>query len=286
MDLTGRIETALETAIARMEAGSPPTLAAAMRHAVFPGGARVRPRLCLSVGHACGGDSAPLIEATAAAVELLHCASLVHDDLPCFDDAAERRGRPSVHALHGEAIAVLAGDGLIVQAFETLARGAAAAPARLPGLLSALARAAGAPSGLVAGQAWESEPEAPLETYHCAKTGALFVAATMGGAMAAGADPGPWRALGALLGEAYQVADDLLDAVGEEGCGKPLHQDAARQRPNAVARLGLDGALARLEALVGQAAASIPPCAGREALAELVRLQARRLAPKSLVRAA
>jgi geranylgeranyl diphosphate synthase, type II len=287
MELAARIETALEAALARAEAGAPPRLAAAMRHAVFPGGARVRPRLCISVGLACGGSAPKLIDATAAAVELLHCASLVHDDLPCFDDAAERRGRASVHALFGEAVAVLAGDGLIVQAFEVLGRSAPAAPSRLPPLLSTLARAAGAPYGLVAGQAWESEPDPPLERYHCAKTGALFVAATMGGAIAAGADPGPWRALGEKLGEAYQVADDLLDAVGDgDACGKPLHQDEARQRPNAVARLGVQGALARLKGLVAEAAASVPPCAGQEALRDLVRAQAARLAPKSLVAAA
>ena len=91
----------------------------------FPGGARIRPRLCLAVAQACGEDQPAVTDAAAAAIELLHCASLVHDDLPCFDDAPIRRGKPSVHRAFGEQLAVLAGDALIVLAFETLALAAA-----------------------------------------------------------------------------------------------------------------------------------------------------------------
>ena len=109
---------------ARWTVGCPPRLADALRYAVFPGGARIRPRLCLAVAPACGDDDPAASDAAAAAIELLHCASLVHDDLPCFDDADLRRGRPSVHRAFGEPLAVLAGDALIVLAFETLARGA------------------------------------------------------------------------------------------------------------------------------------------------------------------
>src|SRR5262249_58610889 len=100
----------------------PRRLSAAMRGAVFPKGARVRPRLCHAVASACGDDEPRATEAAGAAIELLHCASLVHDDLPCFDDAALRRGRPSVHAAFGEPLAVLAGDALIVLAFQAMAR--------------------------------------------------------------------------------------------------------------------------------------------------------------------
>ena len=99
----------------------PPMLAQAMEYAVFPGGARVRPQLCMAVALANNSSDRPLAAAAAAAVEFLHCASLVHDDLPCFDDAIERRGKPWVHAKFGERIAVLAGDALIVAAFQTLA---------------------------------------------------------------------------------------------------------------------------------------------------------------------
>ncbi|MGF1455437.1 MAG: polyprenyl synthetase family protein, partial [Alphaproteobacteria bacterium] len=212
MDGLKRINAALETALAYTSVkDAPPKLASALRHAVFPGGARVRPLLCLSVAQACGDDTPDLSEAAACAVELLHCASLVHDDLPCFDDADTRRGRPSVHRAYGEPLAVLAGDGLIVLAFETLARAGVADPARLVPLLLTIGGAVGMPHGITAGQAWESEPDVKLETYQRAKTGALFAAATMVGAAAAGVDPAPWRTLGAKIGEAYQVADDILD---------------------------------------------------------------------------
>jgi geranylgeranyl diphosphate synthase type II len=283
-----RVESALETAIARAEsAPTPPLLAAAVRHAVFSGGARVRPLLCLAIAQACGDDDPGLSDAAAAAIELLHCASLVHDDLPCFDNAATRRGRPSVHARFGAPLAVLAGDALIVMAFDTLAAAAATSPQRLPRLLSTICSGVGMPSGIVAGQAWESEPSPPVEVYHRAKTGALFVAATMSGALAAGADPHPWRGLGEALGAAYQVADDLADAVlTEADLGKPTGQDAALQRPSLVAELGLMGAYGRLKALVEDAVDSIPACDGAEALRDLVRMQATRLAPKHLSRSA
>jgi geranylgeranyl diphosphate synthase type II len=283
-----RIEAGLEAVVARGEReGAPPKLAAALRYAVFPGGARVRPRLCLAVAAACGDDAPAMADAAAAAVELLHCASLVHDDLPCFDDAKTRRGKPSVHAVFGEPLAVLAGDALIVMAVDGLARAGASAPNRLPALLSAITRGVGMPSGIVAGQAWESEPFTPVESYHRAKTGALFVAATTAGALAAGGDPGPWRDLGETLGAAYQVADDLADVVlSEQDCGKPIQQDAALQRPNLVAQLGLKGAYARLETLVAQAVAAIPPCEGAKELRDLVQMQAVRLAPKPPARSA
>jgi len=283
-----RIESTLEAALDRAGSGpAPPRLSAALRHAVFPGGARVRPNLCLAVAVACGDDLPVLADAAAVAVELLHCASLVHDDLPCFDDAPTRRGRPSVHAAFGQPLAVLAGDALIVMAFDGLARAGAAAPARLAPLLTIVARGVGMPGGIVAGQAWESEPRVVVEDYHRAKTGALFMAAVTAGAIAAGADPGPWRELGETLGAAYQVADDLLDAVCvQQDCGKPTGRDAALQRPSLVAELGLDGAYVRLQDLVAAAAAAIPPCDGAKALSELVHMQATRLAPKHLARSA
>ncbi len=282
MQLASRVEQALQTALQRAcPAEAPPLLSAAMRHAVFPGGARVRPMLCLAVAHACGDDAPALSDSMAAGIELMHCASLAHDDLPCFDDAATRRGRPSVHAAFGEPIALLAGDALIVLAFERLAAAGVHAPLRVGPLVGVLARSVGAPSGIVAGQAWESESDPPLEAYHQAKTGALFVAATTGGAIAAGADAGPWRALGAHLGAAYQVADDLLDALSSaEECGKPVGRDAALARPSAVGSLGVEGATRRLHDLIAQASASIPDCEGADDLRDLVRLMALRLAPK------
>lgn len=287
MALASRVEAALLAAIERADTPqTPPLLAKALRYAVFPGGARVRPLLCLAVAQACGDDQPALSDAAAAAVELMHCASLVHDDLPCFDNAATRRGKPSVHSTYGEPLALLAGDGLIVMAFEGVALAGAAAPLRFPALATAIARGVSAPHGIVAGQAWESEPNPPLELYHQAKTGALFVAATMSGALAAGADAGPWRVLGETIGAAYQVADDLLDAVQASECGKPVGQDALLRRPNAVAELGVKGALARLNALVEQAVEAVPSCAGAPEMRALVRTMATRLAPKQLARSA
>jgi geranylgeranyl diphosphate synthase, type II len=283
VDTISRIEQALQTAISRAEVpGCPPRLAAAMRHAVFPRGARVRPRLCLAVAEACGDDEPTLSDAAATSIELLHCASLVHDDLPCFDDASTRRNRPSVHREFGQPLAVLAGDALIVLAFQTLGR-FAHQPQRLALLLVTVTRSVGVPFGIVAGQAWECEPHVDIGRYHRAKTGALFAAAAIAGAAAAGADSEPWRALGEKIGEAYQAADDIRDAVADpEEIGKPTGRDAVLGRPNVVVALGLAGALRRLEQLVGEAIAAIPPCPGAADLKSLVRLEAQRLLPKKL----
>jgi geranylgeranyl diphosphate synthase type II len=283
MDAVTRIERTLSASINRVDSGGPPLLAAAMRHAVFPRGARIRPRLCLAVAAACGEDDAAAADGAAAAIEFMHCASLVHDDLPCFDNADTRRGRPSVHRAYGAPLAVLAGDALIVLAFQTIAWGTAACPVRLPALLTTLAGATGMPSGIAAGQAWESEPKIDLAQYQRAKTGALFAAATIAGAAAAGAEPAAWRQLGESLGEAYQVADDIADVLaGESDLGKPTGQDKALGRPNAALSLGVDGAMRHLESLAEAAADSIPACPGSAALKALTLSEARRLLPKDL----
>ena len=284
MDVGRRIETVLDGAVAHAEApGAPPRLAEAIRYAVFPGGHRIRPRLCVAVALACGDDDPAASDAAAGAIELLHCASLVHADLPCFDDAATRRQKPSVHAAFGVPLAVLTGDALIVAAFETLARGAARSPARLAALVGLVARAVGSPSGIVAGQAWESEPHVDLVEYQQAKTGALFAAATVAGAAAAGAPPLPWRLLGECLGEAYQVADDLRDvACRQEEIGKPAGRDATLGRPNAAALLGMGGALDRLKRLTEEAIEVIPPCPGQARIRAEIEAQTRLFLPASL----
>ncbi|MER2248409.1 polyprenyl synthetase family protein [Methylorubrum podarium] len=284
MDVGRRIETVLDVAVSHAEApGAPPLLAEAIRYAVFPGGHRIRPRLCIAVALACGDDDPGASDAAAAAIELLHCASLVHDDLPCFDDAPMRRQKPSVHAAFGVPLAVLTGDALIVAAFETLARGAARSPARLASLVGLVARAVGSPAGIVAGQAWESEPHVDLVEYQQAKTGALFAAATVAGAAAAGAAPLPWRLLGECLGEAYQVADDLRDvACRQEEIGKPAGRDATLGRPNAAALLGMSGALERLKRLTREAIEVIPTCPGQDAMRAEIEAQTRLFLPASL----
>jgi geranylgeranyl diphosphate synthase, type II len=286
MPASERVERTLERAIARaIGKGAPPLLASALHYAVFPGGHRIRPQLCMAVSQACNDGHTAAASAAAAAIELLHCASLAHDDLPCFDDAELRRGKPSVHAQFGTPIAVLTGDALIVLAFETLAR--EASPKRLAPLMTIVSAAVGAPCGIVAGQAWECEAAVPLLDYQRAKTGALFVGSTMAGAAAAGADPEPWRMLGEKLGEAYQVADDLRDVLCDaDELGKPVGQDAARYRPNAAAQLGIGGAKVRLEELVKAAADSIPNCPRRSELGKLIEAQTAQLFPRQLQRVA
>jgi geranylgeranyl diphosphate synthase type II len=286
MDPMTRIERSLTSAVARAEQpGCPPLLSAAMRHAVFPRGARIRPRLCLAVAAACGEDDEDITDAAAASIELLHCASLVHDDLPCFDDADTRRGKPSVHRAFGEPLAVLTGDALIVLAFQTLAAGAALAPQRLGALVQTISRAVGVPGGICAGQAWECEPSADLALYQREKTGALFAAATVSGAAAAGAEGEPWRLLGMRLGEAFQVADDIRDAAGNAAdLGKPVGRDVALDRPSAVRLYGLDGAIDRLEGLAHDAVDAVPPCPGANSLRAHILTETRRLLPKELAR--
>ncbi len=285
MSVTTRIDQALQAAVTQATLGGcPPRLAEALRYSLFPGGARVRPRLCLAVAAASGDDAPELADAAAAAIELLHCASLVHDDLPCFDDSPLRRGKPSVHHAFGERLAVLVGDAMIVLAFQTLVRGAVAMPERLVPLLLTVGDAVGMPRGIAAGQAWECEPRVALSDYHNAKTGALFVAACVAGAQAAGADPAPWRRVGECLGEAYQVADDLRDAVCDvDELGKPVQRDAVLGRPSAVEELGVAGAVQRLQDLVAQAGANVPPCPGGEGLKALIAGEATRILPKELV---
>lgn len=280
MPSNNRVEQALLSALCACETDSPPKLAAAVRHAVFPGGARIRPQLCLAVAQACGDDDPGLADAAAASIELLHCASLVHDDLPCFDDAPTRRGQPSVHRAHGERLAVLAGDALIVLAFEVLARAAPQSPQRLAGLMLTIARGVGMPHGIVAGQALECEPRVALTDYQRAKTGALFAAATAAGAEAAGASAGPWRIFGEWLGEAYQVADDIRDVVADPALlGKPIGRDVALGRPSSARELGLSGAIQSFDQLVAHAIGAIPRCRGADQLRALVRMEAERLVP-------
>ena len=289
MNSDTRIEGALRRAVTLATTGGacPETLAKAVDYAVFPGGARVRPKLALAVSIACGDDRPALSDAVAAAIEIIHCASLVHDDLPAFDDADQRRGKPTLHTAFSEPIAVLTGDSMIVLAFEVLARAAAPAPDRLPVLVSALAAATGMPGGICAGQGWESESEIDLSAYHCAKTGSLFRAATTMGAVASGHEPEPWIELGARIGEAFQIADDLRDVLlTSRELGKPVDQDAVHSRPNAVRMLGVDGAVARLNDTLAGAISSIPSCPGEALLCEIVRRQADRLVPATFVRAA
>lgn len=277
-----RIEAAIAAAVSITQSGTAPAqLTSAVQYAAAPGGARIRPTILMSVAMACGDDRPDVTDAAAAALELIHCASLVHDDMPCFDNADIRRGKPTVHIAYSEPLALLTGDSLIVLGFDVLSR---VQPDRALPLIRHLATRTGTPFGICAGQGWESESKIDLSAYHRAKTGALFIAATQMGAIAAGQDPEPWEELGARIGEAFQVADDLRDALYDEAeLGKPVGQDAIHSRPNAVTELGVDGAVARLKDILGGAISSIPHCPGEAALAKMVQATAKKLIPDNTI---
>ena len=278
--LNERIEAAIQRHIcsAAVHGPAPSGLHKAIDYSVFPGGARIRPVILTSVALACGDDQPATTDAAAAALEFIHCASLVHDDLPCFDNAPTRRGKPTVHRQFSETTAVLAGDSLIVGAFTTLTSQADVDARRACSLVAHLANYTGFPNGICAGQAWEDEAAIDLKSYHLSKTGALFIAATQMGAIAAGHDPDPWQELGARIGQAFQIADDLMDVVcADQDMGKPSGQDAKNNRPNAVSEHGVDGAKHLLNDILGGAIASIPSCPGEAELAKMVQLQSSRL---------
>lgn len=269
-----RIEGVLDDVLAaRGEA--PADLVAAMRHSVLGGGKRVRALLAYAAGEFAGA-AVDAVDAAAAAVELIHAYSLIHDDLPCMDDDTLRRGKPTCHVVFGEALALLAGDTLQALAFETLA--AAGADARAAVLT--LARASGA-AGMAGGQALDlaavgaSLDLAALERMHRMKTGALIRAAVMLGAGCAPAGPAAAQdaleAYARAAGLAFQVVDDVLDVEGSAASlGKTAGKDAAQGKPTFVSLLGLAAAKERAEALRVEAHAAVAGAGGRgRRLAEL-----------------
>jgi farnesyl diphosphate synthase len=236
---------------------TPAKLHEAMRYAVLDGGKRVRPLLTFAAG-ALFDAPTDAIERAAAAVEMIHAYSLVHDDMPCMDDDDLRRGKPTVHRQYDEATALLVGDALQAQAFEVLA-GGQLEPARRVAMLSQLARAAGS-LGMCGGQAIDldsvgialSLPE--LERMHRLKTGALLQAAVMLGAMAGKSlqetESAALAAYAEAIGLAFQVVDDILDATADSATlGKTAGKDAANNKPTYVSILGLPASLALAEKL-------------------------------------
>lgn len=238
---------------------TPETLHRAMHHAVFSGGKRFRPRLLLTVAAACAADDAEmdLAKRAACAIEFIHSASLVHDDLPCFDDADFRRGKPTVHKLFGEPIAVLAGDALLTRAFEVLADAPSRLARRALRIVGLVGEATGSRHGIIGGQSLEQHglDGSIIDRYHAMKTAALFRLAASAGAVAAGAtDAEAWGEVGQCLGLAYQLADDLCDAVcTAEIAGKPVRRDETLGRPNAALLTGENLTKQRLISLVVRA---------------------------------
>jgi farnesyl diphosphate synthase len=258
----GRVELRLARAMAGL--GDAP-LAQAMRHAAA-GGKRIRAFLVLE-GAALHGIAPEQAEAAAAAIEAMHAYSLVHDDLPCMDDDDLRRGLPTVHRRWDEATAVLAGDALQALAYELLTDPALGSQVVRVELLRRLARAAGA-AGMVGGQAMDIAAEtaavpltlAEIEALQAGKTGALIGWAAEAGALIAVADPAPLRAYAAAVGLAFQIADDILDATGDEAqMGKRVGKDSGAGKATFVSHLGLDGARAKAAELVETAGTALAP---------------------------
>ncbi|HWC05747.1 MAG TPA: farnesyl diphosphate synthase [Gemmatimonadota bacterium] len=274
-----RIEAALERALA----GLAPPLGAAAAYSVRAGGKRIRPLLTLACHQALGsetdGDGA--VHSVAAAVELVHTYSLLHDDLPAMDDDPLRRGLPTAHRVYGVAVAAAAGAALQELAFLTLARAAAGDPglaAGLPAMLRRLAAGAGA-DGMVGGQYLDLEAEgravdgAGLEAIHRAKTAALFATACTLGALTAGGDPDQVEALdgyGTYLGLAFQIVDDLLDETGDAGrMGKAVGVDRRLAKATYPSVYGLEAARRLAERVAGEARARLAGLDGDPSLLDL-----------------
>ena len=254
-------------------------LHAAMHHATLDGGKRMRPLLVYATGSAFGCDDAALDHA-AAAVELVHAYSLVHDDLPAMDDDDLRRGKPTVHVAFDEATAILAGDALQSLAFELLARAPQPAQARVA-MLQELASAAGT-RGMCGGQALDIDATGrrididELQRLHALKTGALLRASVRLGALAAGVDAETSTRLDRFadaLGLAFQMRDDLLDIEGDSATlGKTAGKDVAQDKATFPALLGIEASRARLAELQASMQAALAPFGARtDALAALGR---------------
>jgi len=258
------------------EIARPPRLVAAMRHAALGGGKRLRPFLLVECAALFGVPRTGALLA-GAALECMHGYSLVHDDLPAMDNDDLRRGRPTVHKAFDEATAILAGDALLTLAFDLLARAEVhpAADVRIA-LVGELARAAGL-GGMAGGQMLDlaaegrfgavSLGESEVATLQAMKTGALILFACRAGAILGRADKIGHAALaryGAAVGQAFQIADDLLDIESDAATlGKAAGKDAAAGKATLVAVLGRDGAHARLAALVAEAEAALAPFGGK-----------------------
>ena len=245
----------------------PARLHDAMRYAALDGGKRVRPLLVFAAGELFDAEQA-VSARCAAAVEMIHAYSLVHDDMPCMDDDALRRGKPTVHVQYDEATALLVGDALQSQAFLVLAEGPGDAARKL-GMVRLLAQASGS-AGMCGGQAIDLASVglklslAQLEQMHRLKTGALLRASVLLGAMG-GKDlsDNEQEALGAYadaIGLAFQVVDDVLDATADSATlGKTAGKDAADDKPTYVSILGLDASRTLAEKLRNDAHAALVP---------------------------
>ncbi len=281
-----RVDAVLDRLLPKVGAatGAQARLASAMRYAVLGGGKRIRPKLVYAAGCIAEANAAQL-DLGAAAVELVHAFSLVHDDLPALDDDALRRGRPTVHVEFDEATAILAGDALLALAFEAASDPAIDAPIARR-WLRLLARASGA-DGMVGGQMLDIAGEArtlalpELATLHRLKTGALIHAAVMLGATAgrlADADVAVLERFAVAIGQAFQIQDDVLDATAKtEVLGKPRGSDQRRGKSTYVSLLGVEGARKQASQVLATALRQLAPFgSGAAALKQLATAMVKR----------
>ena len=266
-DVQAQSERALDALLPKADT-VPAKLHEAMRYTVLGGGKRIRPLLAYASGALFTADPQTLARA-AAAVEMIHAYSLVHDDMPCMDDDALRRGKPTVHIAYDEATALLVGDALQAQAFEVLAGSTTMPPDRLVPMLTLLAQAAGS-AGMCGGQAIDLDSVglsltlAQLERMHQLKTGALLRAAVLLGAMCGKQlDAREQEALDTYanaIGLAFQVVDDVLDATADSATlGKTAGKDAAANKPTYVSILGLEPSRALAQQLRDTAHTALAP---------------------------
>jgi len=265
-----RVEALLLARANRLESsGTPPRLAEAMRYSLLAGGKRLRPILCLVFADTVRKQSGllPPADDAACALEYIHTYSLIHDDLPAMDNDDYRRGRPTSHKVFGEALAILAGDALLTEAFTVLCSGPE--PVRAS-LCRELALAAGS-AGMVGGQVLDIAEDRPaqidyLSRMHGLKTGALIRAACRIGVLAAGGDADALKradTYGESIGLAFQIADDILDVMGNaKDMGKPVNADAAAGRHTYPAVIGLEASWMLAERKVAEAVSAVEPLEG------------------------
>jgi len=255
--------------------GIPAGLLEAMEYSLLAGGKRLRPVLCLCFAKMLGASAGDVLP-FACAFEYIHTYSLIHDDLPAMDDDDMRRGRPSNHKVFGEAMAILAGDALLTEAFGLMAKCGQAVPAeRIVAAMATLARAAGA-AGMVGGQALDMAYTAKagvtleeLREMQAQKTGALITAACQCGAELAGASAeavGCARRFGQAVGAAFQIVDDVLDVVGDaKTLGKPVGSDEQQGKTTYPSLIGLDRSMDLARRHVAQALECLSSNTGEEA---------------------
>ena len=244
----------------------PSSIHQAMRHSVFAGGKRIRPILSMEAGRAVAGALPQGIEELGAALEMLHTYSLIHDDLPALDNDDLRRGRPTCHKAFGEAIAILAGDGLQTQAYEVLSRLSCPAGRRVL-IIEEIAKGTGTVKGMIGGQvvdleAEHTKPDAEnLEYIHRSKTAALITASVVSGGIYAGGTSeqiNQLRCYGQAIGLAFQIVDDILDITQtSEQLGKTAGKDIASEKATYPALFGLEASRNKAAALLGSASKAL-----------------------------